>query len=381
MKLISKINVFTFGDSRLLSTWSNVPYFLTTILEQKGIAVNRINIGRNHFVKYIWEKVASRILSRLFKDNIYWYDRTLICYIETFIRIWFLNKRHADADLNLFTGYNFYNPFSDKPNVLFSDWDYETMIKEKRERNPYFFEKWSINRQEKVIHKADLVISLFPNAAEEMRIRYQKKSIISLGKNVINNLYKGKIDENDILKEKQKSNKILFIGTLQYIKGAEVLIEAFKILKKENPKLELTIIGLAQKKFSSVPIDGITFYSYLDKGIEQENQTYYDELISAKVIVNPTPLWAGYSSIVEAMYFYSPVVVSPYSDFVDEFGKDIGFGEYCMEFTAENLAESIQNVLQNNDYKQMCLNARNCVKDYTWESYVERLIDELKKIV
>lgn len=381
MKYIKKINVFSFGDSSLLSTWSNVPYFLTSTLEKKGIAVTRINISPDHWFKKVWEKVIARILSRLFKNNIYWYDRSLICYIETFIRIWFLNKKHPHSDFNLFTGYNFYNPFSDKPNVLFSDWDYETMIKEKRDRNPYFFEKWSIKRQEKVLNKADLVVSLFPNAAEKMRIRYQKSSIISLGKNVINSFYDGEIDESAIIRKKEASNKILFIGTLQYISGAQLLIETFKKLKKENPSLELVIIGLEQEKFSHNPIDGVKFYGYLDKGISKHNEIYYSEMLDAKVVVNPTPLWAGYSSTIEAMYFYTPVVVSPYSDFVDEFGENLDFGEYCTEFTVEALADSILKVFRSDNYEQMCTNAHNRVKDYTWDNYVDRLLAEMGKIV
>lgn len=35
---------FTKGDSADISTWSNVPYFFTRTLEEKGVTVHRVNM-------------------------------------------------------------------------------------------------------------------------------------------------------------------------------------------------------------------------------------------------------------------------------------------------------------------------------------------------
>lgn len=43
MKL-KEVTVFSIGDSSKISTWSNIPFFLTEMLIAKGIKVNRINI-------------------------------------------------------------------------------------------------------------------------------------------------------------------------------------------------------------------------------------------------------------------------------------------------------------------------------------------------
>jgi hypothetical protein len=51
---LKEINVFTYCNASKLSTWSNVPYFFTETLEEKGIKVNRINIQPNKIFKTIY---------------------------------------------------------------------------------------------------------------------------------------------------------------------------------------------------------------------------------------------------------------------------------------------------------------------------------------
>ena len=98
----------------------------------------------------------------------------------------------------------------------------------------------------------------------------------------------------------------------------------------------------------------------------------------ASVFVNPTEKWAGYSSTIEAMYYYTPVVVSPYEEFVGEFGKQINFGVYNKVFSKESLATSILSIFNADNYDELCLNAHNRVKDYTWDNYVERLLADVR---
>ena len=59
-----------------------------------------------------------------------------------------------------------------------------------------------------------------------------------------------------------------------------------------------------------------------------EREKYYNLLKSARVLINPASKWGGYSSTIEAMYYGCPIIVSPYDDFIEEFGKLIPFGYY-----------------------------------------------------
>ena len=75
------------------------------------------------------------------------------------------------------------------------------------------------------------------------------------------------------------------------------------------------------------------------------------------------------------MYFYTPVLISPYKDFVSEFGENIEFGTYNQEFTEEVIANNITKILSSDRYEYMCQNAHEKVKNYTWEEYVNRFIE------
>ena len=79
------------------------------------------------------------------------------------------------------------------------------------------------------------------------------------------------------------------------------------------------------------------------------------------------------------MYFYTPVIVSPYKDFVDEFGENIDFGVYNEKFLAQTLADNILRLVLNPKYLEMCNNAHDRVKNYTWKNYVDKIISLMEK--
>jgi glycosyltransferase involved in cell wall biosynthesis len=95
--------------------------------------------------------------------------------------------------------------------------------------------------------------------------------------------------------------------------------------------------------------------------------------------VNPAANWGAYSSTIEAMYYGTPVIVTPYDDFVADFGREIEFGYYLEK--PDNLLPLIKKVLSQTteEYQTMCLAAREAVKDYTWDKYVDVFLDSLKQ--
>lgn len=187
-------------------------------------------------------------------------------------------------------------------------------------------------------------------------------------------------DIGGLLETKSKSKKLLFIGRkTTYLEAAKKLIEAYKLLKEEEAykDYELDIVGCAASDFDSFP-KGVTCYGFLNKSKERDRKTYYDLLLGAKVLVNANPKWGAFSSTVEAMYYYTPVIVSPYQDFVKNFGEKIDFGVYNQDFTAESIANDIKSVINSDNYTEMCNFAHEKVKTYTWENYVKQLCCWLK---
>ena len=150
-------------------------------------------------------------------------------------------------------------------------------------------------------------------------------------------------------------------------------------MKNKYPDAELHIIGMNNGDFQNIP-DSVYCYGYLRKDDPAECRRYYELLISATLFVNPTKEWAGYSSTIEAMYFYTPVVISPYQEFVREFGEKISFGCYNQTFSKECLCSNMEKILTTDKllYGSMCLAANNMVRYYTWDEYMKRLMNLLK---
>lgn len=398
---MKEILFFTNGDANNANVWSNVPYCFSHALEDKGINVRRIDYSINPaFVKF-YNLGLRRILDGLtLKKLRFPYLRTtrLFKYFaEKKIRKAIQNN--PQADLCLFMGYGFYNKWNKIPSLLFSDWTTEMDIWKKRK--PNFLEKRIILQEEEAINHAQYVISLFPVCCEEMKRKYPKANIHFLGGNVINDLLNksfvsrskfirethqqdsqvsnekadNPIIVEDLIERKEKSKKLLFIGRkTTYLEAAKKLIEAYKLLKEEEAyeDYSLDIVGCAESDFSTLP-EGVTCYGFLNKSEEKDRKAYYDLLLNAKVLVNANPKWGAFSSTVEAMYYYTPVIVSPYQDFVKNFGEKIDFGVYNQEFTANSIANDIKSIINSNNYAEMCNFAHDNVKTYTWENYVKQL--------
>ena len=389
---MKEVIFLTNGDANNANVWSNVPYCFSHALENNGTTVHRTDYSMpNLFVKF-YDLVLRRFLYCLtFRKLKFPYLRTTRLFkffAERKIKKAIL--QYPQADLCLFMGYGFFNKWNKIPSLIFSDWTTEMDIQKKRK--PNFLEKRIIRQEEEAINHAQYVISLFPVCCEEMKKKYPKANIHFLGGNVINDLLNkslvsrsklqvsnekadNTIIVEDLIERKEKSKRLLFIGRkTTYLEAAKKLIEAYRLLKQEEQyrDLELDIVGCAESDFGSLP-DGVTCYGFLNKSNERDRKTYYDLLLGAKVLVNVNPNWGAFSSTVEAMYYYTPVMVSPYQDFVKNFGKEIDFGVYNQDFTVESIANNIKSVINSENYTEMCNFAHEKVKTYTWENYVKQL--------
>lgn len=376
MKHITEVTVYSIGDSSKISTWSNVPYFFTETLISKGIKVNRIDISPSRVLKKIYELSLWKVVKLIFPNSTYEYFRTFINHFHVRYRISKAEKKFGNSQLSIFLTFSFSSyGLTNKPIILFGDWTYAHYFNYFINRPPDILEKSSIKRENKEIEKADLIIPLFPSVANEIKSKYKNGKIFYFG-NVINSLIQA--DEDLIIQRKMNSKRLLFIGSTKYLEGARCLIEAFVILKDKYPDLYLDIIGMLPGDFEYLPSD-VKCYGFLDKGIDEHRQLYYSLLENSKMYINTTPKWAAFSASIEAMYFYNPVIITEYQEFVKTFGSEINFGIYCKENTVNTLCASIETILNHKLYTDLCLSAHSAVKDYTWSNYIDKILDMIKQ--
>jgi glycosyltransferase involved in cell wall biosynthesis len=378
---MKEVIFFSNGDPESAQTWSNVPKCFVDTLRKKGVVVHPVSLA-NESVQSIYDNFFRRVLKVLLS----WYDEPRY-YGYTWLHQWLGNRRvkkavetWPQADYCFFINYGFYNRYSKIPSLLLSDWT-DVISLRRRDKPVARFQKRFCSQQQEAIEQAEHVISIFPLCAEEMRHLYPTAHIHYLGGNVINDLSGEALQPEEILHRKKESRRILFVGKPdRYKESAIKLIEAVGLLRsqQEYADWELDIIGIGKGQLSFVP-DYVHCHGFLHKDNPEECKKYYELLKGAKMIVNPTPKWAAYSSIIEAMYFYTPVVVSPFDDFVQEFGKEIGFGRYNKVFTGEGIAENVQAVIEATDYENLCRCAHSTVNDYTWDRYVDKILSLIQK--
>ena len=374
---------FAGGDPESAQTWSNVPKCFVETLREKGIVVHPVKLT-NDWVQDIYDNFFRKVLKvlTLWYDEPRYYGYTWLHKCLGFRRIKKAVAAHPQADYCFFINYAFYNKFSAIPSLLLSDWSNIVNLR-RRGKDAVRFQKRFCLQEKEAIEHAEHVFSIFPLCAEEMRQLYPTANISYLGGNVINDLSGEPVREDEILEKKKNSERILFVGKPDRYKDSAIkLMEAVGLLRKDEKyrNLELDIIGIEKTQLPSVP-DFVHCHGFLRKDVEDECRRYYELLKVAKIIVNPTPKWAAYSSIIEAMYFYTPVIVSPFDDFVQEFGETIDFGRYNREFSADCIAGNIRNLLESTDadYFEICTRAHEAVKDYTWSRYVDKVLKLCEK--
>jgi glycosyltransferase involved in cell wall biosynthesis len=376
MQSIHELTVYTTGPAGDYRTWSNVPYFFTESLRAQGVRVNLVDIAPPFFVERTFN-LTFRLMWKLFHPTTtFTYFRSWLHFLITSNRIRKAGGRYPNSQADIFLTFSFSsNRRVGHPVVLLCDWPYSYSIKYFQDRSPDFLEARSIAREDGRIEEADLVISLFQSGSDEMERRYRNNNIFCLGPAI--NVPSAEISPT-LPELKAGSFNLLFIGDAKYLAGLRVLIQSYELLKASFPELTLSIIGQETSQLGWLP-EGVISYGYLDKGDESSRDLFYSLMQKAKAVVNTTPRWGGFSSILEALAYYTPVVVAPFHEIVRLFGKENDFISYCEENTPDLLAERIRVLLEHPDYPDLARRAHAAVENFTWENYVGRLLNLMEK--
>lgn len=380
-----EIIVFAYGNPRDINTWSNVPAFAIQTLEAQGHTIHAVNLyplgsGLQFLIRAI-NKISRIIFGKstmILVENMPLWKKILDKQVLT------ATRNYPESDFLLFftyteSGYGITNI----PSILFNDFTIDYSIKKLSDRTATKLERPLIENQDRIIETADVVISLFPQAEKYYKERYQNKNIFAMSGHVINT-DETLESEKVAIQRKQQSNEILFIGRKSYKAGARVLINAVEQYNSDkDDRIILNIIGMTREEVGISASKEIRFYGYLKKDNAMQRQMYYKCIKNAAVIINPTKNWGGISSVVEAMWFYTPVITTPYTEFVEIFGKKLDFGCYVEAENNKALVESISWIRkeqQSKHYYEMCKNAHENVSEYTWDAFARQIIEYAQKV-
>ncbi|WP_080236610.1 glycosyltransferase family 4 protein [Spirosoma rigui] len=167
--------------------------------------------------------------------------------------------------------------------------------------------------------------------------------------------------------------RVLFVGTITYRKGVDLLLQTFKRLNLSNA--ELTLIG---------PVgDGEELLSQCSGSIRHIPFLHHEELVhhyqQADVFVFPSYLDSWGQVVLEAMACGTPVVVSENTGAKDAVGQGGGF--IVPVGNGQALAEKIQYIYDNrSEVARLGTEARRVAEKYTWEKYYQQIADALTDI-
>lgn len=174
-------------------------------------------------------------------------------------------------------------------------------------------------------------------------------------------------------KPKDGRFRVLFVGTITYRKGVDLLLQTFRNLAL--PNAELTLVG---------PIsDGKDLLAQCTDTIRHVPFLHHDELVhyyqQADVFVFPSYLDSWAQVVLEAMACGTPVIVTENTGAKDAVAKGGGFIVPTGDERA--LAEKIKYFYDDRtDVERLGAEARRVAEAFTWEHYYQQLTDALTDI-
>lgn len=370
-----KVYFCTTAPSNRYKSWSNIPYLLQKNLESRGYDVRNYVMRELEPIKTAFN-LPIRLLNKVLKfQTTYYYVRTPIhFYIANLYSLWIaLISKKQDA--MVVQGFSY--PMNNKKNrqVIVGDWPSEYLFEKFLKRQPSRMERKSIDRENAVIEAADAVVTLFPSVREYMLSKYNNKNIFYFG-NVIN------IDDDveppaGIREAKMLSKRFLFVGQAFYLQGALELITAAANIRREGYECEIDIVGI-DPKLLNFECEWLRVHGYLDKEKPIEKQNYYKLLTSARVFVNTTTGWSGFQALLEAMYFYTPIIVRP-NEILRGYFSNLTSVAHVLEEGGPRLENLlIESLTDSVTYTRMSEAARSAVESSTWNNFTSKLIGLLE---
>jgi glycosyltransferase involved in cell wall biosynthesis len=237
------------------------------------------------------------------------------------------------------------------------------------------------------VNEARALHALCDQEAKEIKARFPDKQIFVLPNGIDEDLFGKEL----ILSDKRDGNKddiiFGFMGRIDIeIKGIDILSSALKILEKNKlcKGLKFIFVGPFHTNNDKNRFD------FFRKSLEYPTTVVYAGVVYGEdrwhflngldVFIHPSRSEGFSNSIIEAMAFKKPCVVTPGTN-MEKIILDSGGGWMCEE-SPQSLAKILIMIKENREeiIKRGCL-AQSYVKDnFTWASLANKYIDILKNL-
>jgi len=165
---------------------------------------------------------------------------------------------------------------------------------------------------------------------------------------------------------------ILYLGRINRIKGLDLLLKSFKLLKNDSNQFKLVFIGQddGYLRYLEKEIDESIENNIIFIGVVNEN-VKLEAYVDADVYVLPSLFDNFPITVLEALAAGTPVIVTEYcliGDIVKKAGRVVDYNE-------KSLNEAILEILSNNDLKmKLGKNGRKLIRDnYSLEKVGEKI--------
>lgn len=374
-----EINLYTMGDSGRIDTWSNLPYFFSKAIIDRGIRLNRIDILPTKNLLYrCWQRVLNLwdgALLRLSGINCSrnpCHDPISIMMIERRIRN--ETRKHPNANLNLFLTFSFStHSFSRIPVAHYCDQTYELLLEDTR-RKRRAIDHWLIRRENRHLQHANQIFTTGNKCANFIRSRYGLRNVHVLPSG-INLETPPELSEAEVLAAKRDRKKILFIGIGVKKRGVDVLLEAFRIFNRKNG--DAFTLHLVGPEYDATECSDrcVRWHGYLNKANPSELATYLNLLKTARLFVMPMREGPLPGVIKEAGLMYTPVIITNIWQ-VSDFIKEGVNGMLVDRPLAEDFADRMHALVNNEQsWERMARNSHRMAQSYSWAGTVQTFWD------
>ncbi len=191
---------------------------------------------------------------------------------------------------------------------------------------------------------------------------YPKKNMYNIGFGVNVAYYEGKKDYSD-----PHLLTVLRKGT-EYYKGLDLLLEAFRIVRKKRPDIKLSVVGTEYKN-----IGGVSYY------YNQPREKTIELFRSASLYVMPAVREPNGITYLEALANRTPIVGLDRFAF-PEFSGYGEFGFVVPDYDKNLLADTILKAISApHQLERMGLRGQEFVKSkYAWDIVIEKMMNQFE---